>query len=99
MLNSPYRVRHIYPHGPAIESCDEYWNNIKYDKEELKIMLYDMPLSEGHFNKRCLNSDELLERIEDLKESGEPSSSDFFIFYFFCCVGVEMRNSNDNTPV
>lgn len=41
MLNSPYKVKHIYPHGPAIESCDCYWNNIKYDKTELLLMIKD----------------------------------------------------------
>jgi len=42
MLNSPYKIRHIYPSGPAIESCDEYWNNIKYDKTELLLMIKDI---------------------------------------------------------
>ena len=31
-MNSPYKVKHVYPHGPAIKSCDCWWGNIEYEE-------------------------------------------------------------------
>ena len=31
-MESPYKVKHVYPHGPAIKSCDCWWGNIEYEE-------------------------------------------------------------------
>lgn len=31
-MNSPYKVKHVYPHGPTIKSCDCWWGNIEYEE-------------------------------------------------------------------
>lgn len=69
-MESPYKVKHVYPHGPAIKSCDCWWGNIEYEE-----------IDSGE--QQC-SSEFFVQLLRNHKHLTMPNGEENFKIFLFC---------------